>query len=70
MLLQTCMSFLFFLLSTKEDILRNGGKQTVDGSHWFTGYGKNIMEDNGDQKLFGYTDFFYRVSSFVFNTRK
>ncbi len=28
------------------------------------------MEDNGDQKLFGYTDFFYRVSSFVSNTSK
>ncbi len=32
-LFQTCMSF-FLLLSTKEDILKNVGNQTVDGIHW------------------------------------
>ncbi len=32
-LLQACMS-LFLLLNTKEDVLKNFGKQTVDGSHW------------------------------------
>jgi len=33
LLFQTCMSF-FVLLNTKEDILKNAGNQTVDGSHW------------------------------------
>ncbi len=32
-LFQTCVTF-FLLLSTKEDILKNVGNQTVDGSHW------------------------------------
>ncbi len=31
-LFQTCMSF-FLLLNTKEDVLKNVGKQAVDGSH-------------------------------------
>ncbi len=31
-LLETCKSF-YLLLNTKEDILKNAGKQTVDGSH-------------------------------------
>ncbi len=31
-LLQTFMSF-FILLDTKEDVLKNVGNQTVDGSH-------------------------------------
>ncbi len=33
-LFQTCMSF-GPLLNTKEDISKNVGNQTVDGSHWF-----------------------------------
>ncbi len=39
-LFQTCMS-LFLMLSTKVDILKNAGNQTVDGSHWL---GKNLWK--------------------------
>ncbi len=36
-LFQTCSFFL--LLNTEEDILKNVGNQTVDGSHWLLYYG-------------------------------
>ncbi len=34
---QTWMSF-FLLMNTKEDMLKNVGNQTVDGSHWHWQY--------------------------------
>ncbi len=40
MCFQTCSSF-FLQLSTKEDVLKDVGNQTVDGSHWLPLYGKN-----------------------------
>ncbi len=33
MLSQTCINF-FFVLNTKEDILKNVGNQTAAGPHW------------------------------------
>ncbi len=43
------------LLSTKEDILKNVGNQTFDGSHRRLQYGeKNTMKVNGDHQIFGY----------------
>jgi len=35
--------FFFLLLNTKEDILKNVGNQTVDGSNWFPWYGVKII---------------------------
>ncbi len=37
----------------KEDILKNAGNQTVDGSHWLTQY------------LFPYGDQFFKILDFV-----
>ncbi len=34
---QTCS--LFLVLNTEEDILKNAGNQTVNGSHWLLYYG-------------------------------
>ncbi len=46
----TCMSS-FLLLSTKEDILKNVGHQTVDGALTLI-LSENIMEVNGYHQLF------------------
>ncbi len=51
MLFQTCMSF-FHMLNTKEEILKNGGNQAVNGPHYKS------------QQLFGSSKFF-KMSSIV-----
>ncbi len=51
MLFQTCMSF-FHMLNTKEEILKNGGNQAVDGPHYVS------------QQLFGSSKLF-KISSIV-----
>ncbi len=48
--LHTYMSF-FLLLNTKEDSLKNVGKQNVDGSHWV--FFPPAMEVNGYRQLSG-----------------
>ncbi len=51
----------FILLSTKEDILKVVGDQTVDSSYWLP-YGK---------KQYGMLlPIFFKISSFVLNRRK
>ncbi len=50
---QICSSF-FLALSTKEDILKNVGNQTVDSSHWLLLYFFHTIEVNGYRQLFGY----------------
>ncbi len=44
----------FQMVNTKEDILKNVCKQTVDRRHWL-GSEKNYMEVNGYRQLYGYT---------------
>ncbi len=54
---QTCMDF-FLLLNTKEDILKNVGNQTVDGSHsmfsilWMSMAAVNCLVTNILQNMF------------------
>ncbi len=51
-LFQACVS-LFLLLNAKEDILKNVGNQTVDGSHWLTPHSIffHTLEVNGYRQL-------------------
>ncbi len=56
------------MLNIKEDILKIGGNQIVDGPHWLQYISFPTMEVNGDQQLFGSSTFF-KISSFVLNIR-
>ncbi len=64
--LKTCMSF-FLVLNTKEDILKNVGNEAVAGSHWLP-YCISILTQRLPSTVWLPT--FFKVSSFVFNTRK
>ncbi len=43
MLSQTCMTF-FLLWITKDDILKNGGNQTVSVTNWLLLYGRKKIK--------------------------
>ncbi len=68
MLFQTCMKF-YLRLSSKEDILKNVGNQTVSGSHWlplyfFLYYWSQWLPSTVQLHTF------FKMYSFVFNRRK